>query len=345
MGRYDRTGSPAPDPHIGAFMHRRYVTIDVFTDRTFGGNPLAVVLDAEGLTSSQMQSIATEFNYSETTFVLPPRDARHTAQVRIFTPRVEVPFAGHPNIGTAVVLAQELEAQSQNKDKKQGTGAGRSNDQGQGEKSVHGFVFEEAAGLVSIELLRAGGTVVGAELTVPEALSIRASVSVDDAAACLSLDSSEIGTAVHAPQVVSVGLPFLVAEVSSRDALRRAKPDLRTHERVLPPVGTDSIFAYVRGSAAGALHARCFMPLDGSVEDPATGSATAATIALLATLEPERGGERRWRVEQGVDMGRPSLLLGRTQKRDGKVAAVHVAGHAVPVMQGSLHIRTDPGAA
>jgi trans-2,3-dihydro-3-hydroxyanthranilate isomerase len=304
-------------------MHRRYVTIDVFTDRTFGGNPLAVVLDAEGLTSSQMQSIATEFNYSETTFVLPPRDARHTAQVRIFTPRVEVPFAGHPNIGTAVVLAQDLEAQAQ---------------------AQSGFVFEEAAGLVSIELLREGGTVVGAELTVPEALSIRASVSVDDAAACLSLDSSEIGTAVHAPQVVSVGLPFLVAEVISRDALRRAKPDLRTHERVLPPIGTDSIFAYVRGSAAGALHARCFMPLDGSVEDPATGSATAATIALLATLDPERSGERRWRVEQGVDMGRPSLLLGRTQKRDGRVAAVHVAGQAVPVMQGSLHIRTDPGA-
>jgi trans-2,3-dihydro-3-hydroxyanthranilate isomerase len=160
----------------------------------------------------------------------------------------------------------------------------------------------------------------------------------------LSLDSGEIGTAVHAPQVVSVGLPFLVAEVISRDALRRAKPDLRTHERVLPPVGTDSIFAYVRGGAAGALHARCFMPLDGSVEDPATGSATAATIALLATLEPERSGERRWRVEQGVDMGRPSVLLGRTQKRDGRVAAVHVAGHAVPVMQGSLHIRTDSGA-
>ena len=307
-------------------MRRRYVTIDVFTDRTFGGNPLAVVLDAEGLSSSQMQSIATEFNYSETTFVLPPRDARHTAQVRIFTPRVEVPFAGHPNIGTAVVLGQELEAQ------------------GQSEKSVHGFVFEEAAGLVSIELLREGGTVVGAELTVPEALSIRASVTVDDAAACLSLDSNEIGTAVHAPQVVSVGLPFLVAEVISRDALQRAKPDLRTHERVLPPVGTDSIFAYVRGGAAGALHARCFMPLDGSVEDPATGSATAATIALLATLEPERSGERRWRVEQGVDMGRPSLLLGRTQKRDGRIAAVHVAGHAVPVMQGSLHIRTDPAA-
>jgi trans-2,3-dihydro-3-hydroxyanthranilate isomerase len=315
--------------HTGVFMHRRYVTLDVFTDRTFGGNPLAVVLDAEGLTASQMQSIATEFNYSETTFVLPPRDARHTAQVRIFTARVEVPFAGHPNIGTAVVLAQELEAQ----------------EKGKGKEPVHRFVFEEAAGLVSIELLREGGAVVGAELTVPEALSIRSSVSVDDAAACLSLASGEIGTAAHAPQVVSVGLPFLVTEVISRDALRRAKPDLKTHERILPPIGTDGIFAYVRGSAAGALHARCFMPLDATVEDPATGSATAATIALLAALQPERSGERRWRVEQGVDMGRPSLLLGRTEKHDGMVTAVQVAGHAVPVMRGSLHIRTDPGQA
>ncbi len=330
-------------------MHRRYVTIDVFTDRTFGGNPLAVVLDAEGLTTSQMQSIATEFNYSETTFVLPPRDARHTALVRIFTPRIEVPFAGHPNIGTAVVLAQELEAQAeagaQNKDSDKGQGKDKGRGKDKGQKAVHRFVFEEAAGLVSIELLREGGTVVGAELTVPEALSTRASVSVDDAAACLSLASSEIGTAIHAPQVVSVGLPFLVTEVVSRDALRRAKPDLKTHERILPPIGTDSIFAYVRGTTAGALQARCFMPLDASVEDPATGSATAATIALLATLLPERSGERRWRVEQGVDMGRPSLLLGRTEKRDGRVTAVHVAGHAVPVMRGSLHIRTDPGQA
>jgi trans-2,3-dihydro-3-hydroxyanthranilate isomerase len=322
-------------------MHRRYVTIDVFTDRTFGGNPLAVVLDAEGLTTPQMQSIATEFNYSETTFVLPPRDARHTALVRIFTPRIEVPFAGHPNIGTAVVLAQELEARAraQNKDKDE------DEDKGQGMEPLLRFVFEEAAGLVFIELLREGGTVVGAELTVPEALSVGASVSVDDTAACLSLASNEIGTAVHAPQVVSVGLPFLVTEVVSRDALRRAKPDLKIHERVLPPIGTDSIFAYVRGTAACALQARCFMPLDATVEDPATGSATAATIALLATLQPERSGEHRWRVEQGVDMGRPSLLLGRTEKRDGRVTAVHVAGHAVPVMRGSLHIRTDPGQA
>jgi trans-2,3-dihydro-3-hydroxyanthranilate isomerase len=299
-------------------MQRRYITADVFTERMFKGNPLAVVLDAEGLTTSQMQAIATEFNYSETTFVLAPRHADHTAHVRIFTARVEVPFAGHPNIGTAVVLARELEA-------KGGAPADR-------------FVFEEAAGLVPIRLLRDGSTVVGAELTAPEALSIGPVVSVDDAAACLSLSSNEIRATTHAPRVVSVGLPFLAVEVASRDALRRAKPNIVAHERVLPTIGTDAVFAYARGAVNGELDARMFAPLDATLEDPATGSATAATIALLTSLRPEREIDLSWRVEQGVDMGRPGLLLGRTQKRDGLVTAVHVAGHAVTVMHGFLNI-------
>jgi trans-2,3-dihydro-3-hydroxyanthranilate isomerase len=299
-------------------MNRRYVTVDVFTERPFGGNPLAVVLDAEGLTPAQMQSIATEFNYSETTFVLPARELDHTAHVRIFTPKIEVPFAGHPNVGTAVVLAREWEAN--------------------GRAPVDRFVFEEAAGLVSMRLLRDGGVVVGAELTAPERLSIGSSVSVNDAAACLSLASSDITAAVHPPQVLSVGLPFLVVEVTSREALRRSKPDLSAHERVLPPIGTDAIHAYVRGPGLGELHARNFAPLDATIEDPATGSATAAMIALLASLQPERDMEFSWRVKQGVDMGRSSLLLGRTEKRDGIVTAVHVAGHAVPIMRGELQV-------
>jgi len=307
-----------PDSSESTFMQRRYVTADVFTERVFGGNPLAVVLDAEGLTPSQMQAIATEFNYSETTFVLPPREAGHTAHVRIFTARTEVPFAGHPNIGTEVVLARDLEAK--------------------GIPPIERFVFEEAAGLVPIGLLRDGGIVVGAELTAPEPLSIRSAVSVDDAAACLTLAPSDIRIATHPPQVLSVGLPFLVAEIVSREALRRAKPNSTAHERVLPSIGTDAVFAYVRGTAAGELHARMFAPLDATVEDPATGSATAATIALLAALRAERDIDIAWRVEQGVDMGRPSLLLGRTEKRDGFVTAVHVAGHAVQVMQGLLHV-------
>jgi trans-2,3-dihydro-3-hydroxyanthranilate isomerase len=307
-------------------MKRRYVTIDVFTERAFGGNPLAVVLDAQGLSSSQMQSIANEFNYSETTFVLPAAQPGNTAHVRIFTARTEVPFAGHPNIGTAVVVARELEA------------AGRA--------PIDSFTFEEAAGLVRIRLLRDGSAVVGAELTAPQPLSIGSAVSVEDTAACLSLPKTDIISTHHVPQVITVGLPFLVVELASREALRLAKPNFAAHERVLPPVGTDAVYSYCRGAADAELHARAFAPLDGSLEDPATGSATAATIALLATLRTARDSEIAWRVEQGVDMGRPSLLLGRTQKRDGIVHAVHVGGRAVTVMNGWLdvhHVRVEKG--
>jgi trans-2,3-dihydro-3-hydroxyanthranilate isomerase len=299
-------------------LKRRYVTVDVFTKQVFGGNPLAVVLDAQGLTTAQMQSIATEFNYAETTFVLPPREAAHTAYIRIFTARVEVPFAGHPNVGTAVVLARELEAA--------------------GHPPVDQFLFEEAAGLVPMTLMRGAGSVVGAELTAPVPLTVGASVSVEDAATCLSLTAAEIRTATHPPVVLSVGLPFLVVEVSSRDALRRSLPNALEHARVLPSIGTDAVFAYVHGQSAGELQARVFAPLDASLEDPATGSATAAAIAHLANLRPEADSDLSWRVEQGVDMGRPSLLLGRTEKRGGRVTAVRIAGHAVPVMHGVLQI-------
>jgi trans-2,3-dihydro-3-hydroxyanthranilate isomerase len=297
-------------------MQRRYVTVDVFTNRIFGGNPLAVVLDAEGLSALQMQAIATEFNYAETTFVLPPWARAHAAHVRIFTPRTEIPFAGHPNVGTGFVLARELEANG-------GAPQGR-------------LLFEEAAGLVPIRILREGDTVVGAELTAPEALAIGPSVSVTDVAACLSLDAADIKLNNHVPQVLSVGLPFLVAELASRDALRRAKPNALTHEHILPPIGTDAIFAYALGANAEELHARMFSPLDGIPEDPATGSAAAATIALLATFRSERDGEISWRIEQGTEMGRPSLLLGRTEKRNGLVTAVHIAGQAVQVMSGLI---------
>jgi trans-2,3-dihydro-3-hydroxyanthranilate isomerase len=299
-------------------MLRRYVTVDVFTARIFGGNPLAVVLDAQGLSPTQMQSVATEFNYAETTFVLPPRDPSRTAHVRIFTPRTEIPFAGHPNVGTAVVLAHEIERQ--------------------GALPPDQLVFEEGAGLVSIRLMREGRAVVGAEFTAPQSLSVGATVSADEAAACLSLAPEEIDERVHRPQVLSVGLPFLVARVVSRDVLRRCKPNLAAHERILPPIGTDSIFAYARGNGARELSARMFAPIDAIPEDPATGSAAAATIALLAARGTEHDAVAAWRIEQGADMGRPSLLLGRTERRDGVVGAVHIGGHAVPVMRGALDL-------
>ena len=300
---------------------RRYVTADVFTDQMFGGNPLAVVLDAERLSTAQMQAIALEFNYSETTFVLPPDNPAHTAKVRIFTPRTEVPFAGHPNVGTAFALARE---------KRHAAAAATQN-----------FVFEETAGLVPLQLLTERGATVGAELRAPETLSRRTTVSREIASACLSLDPRDIEMRVHAPQIVSVGLPFLVVELESRDALRRSRPNLSAHAELLPLDGADAIFAYWRARGEDSapetvLHARMFSPLDGIVEDPATGSACAATIALLATLETDARPGRGWRIHQGVDMGRPSLLLGRTVRLEGATIETRIAGRCVAMLQGTF---------
>jgi PhzF family phenazine biosynthesis protein len=180
-------------------MQRRYITVDVFTDRAFGGNPLAVVLDAGGLSTAQMQAIATEFNYSETTFVLPAADKANDAHVRIFTVRSEIPFAGHPNVGTAFVLAT-LAA-----------------------KPLARLLFEEKAGLVPVEVLTGQGKVVGAELTSPQPLKKSSQVSAEQAASCLSLSAADVKTDRHPPLVASVGLPFLMVEVGSREALRRAR--------------------------------------------------------------------------------------------------------------------------
>lgn len=305
-------------------MKRRYVTADVFTDQMFGGNPLAVVLDAEGLSTQQMQSIALEFNYSETTFVLPPKEAAHTAQVRIFTSRAEVPFAGHPNVGTAFLLAYQQRFPDA--------------------ANIREFIFEEAAGLVPMKLLRHEGVVVGAELRAPEALSRRSNVTIETAANCLSLVPQDVSARVHAPCVVSVGLPFLVVELASRAALSRAQPNLAACSELFPLDGADGVFAYTQDAARSSanetvLHARMFAPADGVVEDPATGSATAATLSFLASLGRNVRPERHWRVHQGADMGRPSLLLGRTTQH-GTENAVHVGGRCVAVMQGSFELKT-----
>ena len=299
-------------------MQRRYITVDVFTDRAFGGNPLAVILDAGGLSTAQMQAIASEFNYSETTFVLPPQDPAHDAQVRIFTVRSEIPFAGHPNVGTAFVLAT------------------------QAAKPPARLVFEEKAGLVPVEILIADGKVVGAELTAPQDLKKLTQLTAEQAAACASLAAADIRTDRHPPQIVSVGLPFLVAELASRDALRRAKPDADAFARTLPCDGSEAIYLYTRDVPAAEacnLQARMFHPgSSGLSEDPATGSATAAAAALLADLASERDGELKLRIGQGVDMNRPSLLLTRVRKANGVVMSAHVGGACVQMMEGTFRL-------
>ncbi|WP_050383287.1 PhzF family phenazine biosynthesis protein [Bradyrhizobium pachyrhizi] len=300
-------------------MQRRYITVDVFTDRAFGGNPLGVVLDAEGLSTEAMQAIATEFNYSETTFVLPPQDKANDAQVRIFTVRSEIPFAGHPNVGTAFVLASRAA------------------------KAPARLRFEEKAGLVPVEILSDGGRVIGAELTAPQALQRTNEVSAAAAAACLSLTAADVKTDRHAPQVVSVGLPFLVVEIASREALKRARPDAAAFARTLAEIGRDVVYFYTSDVPASEqpldLQARMFHPgASGLSEDPATGSATAACAALLADIDPARDGELRLRIGQGVDMGRPSLLLTRVRKQAGAINSVHVGGGCVKMMEGTLNV-------
>jgi trans-2,3-dihydro-3-hydroxyanthranilate isomerase len=299
-------------------MQRRYVTVDVFTDRAFGGNPLAVVLDAGGLSTAQMQAIASEFNYSETTFVLPPRDPANNAQVRIFTVNQEIPFAGHPNVGTAFVLAA------------------------QSTKPLERLLFEEGAGLVPVEILKQDGRVVGAELTAPQPLTKLTPFSAEQAAAVVSLSSADIRTDRHPPQIVSVGLPFLVVELTSRDALRRARPDAAAFARMFPCDGSDAVYLYTRDVPAAEacdLQARMFHPgSSGLSEDPATGSATVATAALLAELSAERDAELSLRIGQGVDMGRPSLLLTRVRKANGVVTSALVGGACVPMMEGSFRM-------
>jgi trans-2,3-dihydro-3-hydroxyanthranilate isomerase len=300
-------------------MQRRYITVDVFTDRAFGGNPLAVVLDAGGLSTAQMQAIATEFNYSETTFVLPPTDPAHDAQVRIFTVRSEIPFAGHPNVGTAFVLAT------------------------QAAKPPARLLFEERAGLVPVEIATEQGQVVSTELTAPQPLKRLSHVSAEQAASCLSLSASDVKLDRHPPQIISVGLSFLAVELISRDALRRAKPDAAGFEKTFPCDGSDAVYFYTRDVPAGEkpceLQARMFHPgASGLSEDPATGSATAACAALLAELDPLKDGELKLQIGQGVDMGRPSLLLTRVRKEGGAVSSIHVGGSCVQMMEGTFRL-------
>lgn len=301
-------------------MRLKFVTVDVFTDRRFGGNPLAVIPEADGLSSEQMQAIAMEFNLSETTFVLPPSDAAHTAHVRIFTPRAEIPFAGHPNIGTAYVLAREAEQRG---------------------APIEGgaLTFEEGAGLVRIELLKDGAAIAGARLASPRAFAMGANVEPAIVAQACGISEDAIETGNHTPVVASCGAPFLFAELKSREALAAAEPRTESFARHLPRDAVAGIHLYVRErDGAADIHARMFAPLHGIIEDPATGSANVALIGLLASLRGEPDLRLAMTIAQGTEMGRPSLLDALAEKNGGTVTATYIGGRCVPVMQGVLDL-------
>jgi trans-2,3-dihydro-3-hydroxyanthranilate isomerase len=292
-------------------------TCDVFTRERFGGNPLAVLLDARGLSPRQMQQIAREFNYSETTFLLPP-EAGGTHRVRIFTPAREVPFAGHPNIGTAFVLAT----------------AGLLGDfPDRTEVS-----FEEAAGRVVVRIEHCADGDILCELSAPEGLAVGPEVSAARAAAALSLSATDITSERHAPVVASVGLPFLLVEVRDIDALGRAQISQDGMNALQAEGLPADVLFYTADSQGCGLRARMFAPLDGVPEDPATGSANAALCAYLAHIDDALDGEFRFRIRQGIEMGRPSMLEASVSKQGGKVIETRIGGYCVPVSQGKLHL-------
>jgi trans-2,3-dihydro-3-hydroxyanthranilate isomerase len=264
-----------------------------------------------------MQQVAREFNFAETTFVL-PAERGHTRRVRIFTPVREMPFAGHPNVGTAFALAT----------------AGLL---GPIDGSVT-VTFEELAGLVPVVIDRTPAGGLQCELRAPEPLSRGRTVSAATLAEAVSLETAEIVTHAHQPVVASVGLPFLMVELRDRAALERARARVDRLEALAADGITPDVHLYVRSGDGFDLRARMFAPLDGVPEDPATGSANGALGALLGTLDPAPTGTFRWRIAQGVEMGRPSVLEVRAEKRDGVVTDAYVRGSSVLVSEGQIEV-------
>jgi len=295
-----------------------FYTADVFTDTLFGGNQLGVLPDARGLTTEQMLAITREFNYSESTFVFPPDDPKHTRRVRIFTPGGEVPFAGHPTVGTAHVLAAIGEIPLTGNETR--------------------IVLEEGVGPVPVMIRARDGKPEFAQLSVAKLPEFSAPpVSRDQLASMLSLDAQDVLDGDYAPQTVSCGLPFLIVPLRDRKAVGRSRLRLEPWEQSLQ--GTPSemvmVFAADPERPGSDIRARMYGPSVAVVEDPATGSACAALAGYLAARTP-RDGTLRWVVEQGFEMGRPSILETEADKQNGAITAVRVGGKTVLVSKGEL---------
>jgi trans-2,3-dihydro-3-hydroxyanthranilate isomerase len=280
---------------------------DVFTTRRFGGNQLAVLTDARGLSDAEMQAVAQEFGFSETTFVLPPDDPAHTCRVRIFTPAEELPFAGHPTVGTAAVLAAV-----------RGTGDGR-------------LVFEEGVGPVAVDV---AGTHSRLTVTAPFR-SAEPGPAPAAVAAALSLAAEDVAETWFG----GVGVPFGFVRLSGREAVDRAVLDRAAWRAGLAGAWSPHLYVFAGSFTPGAhLYARSFVPDIGIGEDPATGSAAAGLVASLARRAAAGGGdgEVTLTIDQGVAMGRPSRLEAAAAVRGGEVASVSVGGHTVLVGRGTL---------
>lgn len=299
---------------------RRYLLLDVFAGTALEGNPLAVVLDAERLDTARMQAITREFNLSETVFVLPPENPAHAARIRIFCPEYEMPFAGHPTVGTAVALWRE---------------------RGHGDGEI--LVLEENIGPVRC-IVSGGEGAAFAEFDVPR-LSEPMPFTPDPAriAAALGLDPGDLGFDGHVTGAWSAGVPYVTVPLKGLEAMRRVSFDSQAWQDFAPAKANDakaSAYVYCRETslAGSSFHARMFVAATPSYEDPATGSAAAAFVGtFVANERPDDGSHEVW-IEQGIEMGRPSRIRLEVDVEDGRATGARIGGEAVIVGRGEVYI-------
>ncbi|MGF1480742.1 MAG: PhzF family phenazine biosynthesis protein [Cyanophyceae cyanobacterium] len=299
----------------------QFYTADVFTNTIFGGNPLAVFPDAQGLNDELMQKLAKEFNLSETAFVLPPADSRHTKRLRIFTPGTELPFAGHPTLGTAHVLAT-IGAISLTADQTT-------------------VIFEEEVGPIQVTIRSQAGQPVSAALKAAK-LPEFGPQPPDSAtlASMLSLTSDNILTGEWSLAAVSCGVPFLFVPVRDRTALGQAAVNREQWHHHLKSFWAPHlyVFCFDPERHGSDVRSRMFAPAMGIEEDPATGAAATAFAGYLGVRHSATDGTLRWTVEQGFEMGRPSILNIQAEKRAGEIVSVQVGGQSVLVSEGTIEL-------
>lgn len=299
----------------------QFYTTDVFTNKRFGGNQLAVFPDASKIDPALYQAIAREFNFSETTFVLPPTNKKNTKRVKIFTPGGELQFAGHPTVGTAVVLASIGVVKMKGKETK--------------------IVLEEGVGPVPVTVRASKGKPDFAQLTAAKLPEYGPPPPpAAELARLLGLDAADIRTDDMYPEAASCGTQFLFVPIKSRAAVARATCVTSAFDRVLGRYPTQKVFFFcdepeLKGND---FHARMFAPGAGIAEDPATGSAAAAFAGYVGKRDERTDGTLRWIIEQGFEMGRPSILEVEADKKGGAVTEVRVGGNAVLVTKGELTI-------
>jgi trans-2,3-dihydro-3-hydroxyanthranilate isomerase len=296
-----------------------YEILDVFTDTRFTGNGLAVVKDAEGLSDKEMQSIAREFNLSETVFILPTPNPAHSAKIRIFTPTNELPFAGHPTIGTAVMVASSQlgDATSSHED------------------AI--VVFEENVGPIRIGVSFRPGKQPFAEFDLPKMpVELEQTPTNDELSLVLGLATNEIGFENHQPSCFDAGMPFVFVPVRDLDVIGRAVADVSAMEKLLSSEH-QKIYLYCRETKKrnSSFHARMFAPVSGITEDPATGSAAAAFASVVMKYDQPSGGTNNYIIEQGIEMGRASEIHLEIVVNDG-LKNVRIGGHVVKVASGTL---------